>query len=368
MPHKQRYINGKVYRYGYTTGSCAAAATQAAVRALLLGEESVAVSLMTPSGTVVDISVYGYERDADSVSCFVVKDSGDDPDVTNGIRVYARAQLNDTGAPDIKAGIGIGIVTKKGLPVEPGLPAINPVPMQMIRNEVEKLRPAHQGLTVTISIPEGVEIAKRTFNARLGIVGGISVLGTSGLVVPMSDEAFKESLSLDISVLRGQGAEQVVLTPGNYGERFLQQYAPELAGTAVNTSNFIGYMLHECVRYGFKKVLLAGHIGKLVKVAGGVFHTHSSVADARMEILASHYLLYSKDMEAFEKIMASNTTEEAIEYIDTEGGFFDRLAQTIQRKCEQHVYNQLQVEVVLFAGTDRLLGQTPLTPKGENDG
>jgi cobalt-precorrin-5B (C1)-methyltransferase len=359
MPQKQRYINGKVYRYGYTTGSCAAAATQAAVKALLQGDETPVVALMTPSGTEVHISVYGYEREGDSVSCFVVKDSGDDPDVTNGIRVYAWAQLTATAELEIKAGTGIGIVTKKGLPVEPGLPAINPVPLQMIRNEAEKLRPAQQGLSVEISIPEGVEISKRTFNSRLGILGGISVLGTSGLVVPMSDEAFKESLSLDLSVLREQGAEQVVLTPGNYGERFLQQYAPQLAGTAVNTSNFIGYMLHECVRYGFRKVLLAGHIGKLVKVAGGVFHTHSSVADARMEILASHYLLFSGDVEAFGKIMASNTTEEALDYIDTEGGFFDELAATIRRKCEQHVYNQLQVEVVLFAGTDRLLGKTP---------
>jgi cobalt-precorrin-5B (C1)-methyltransferase len=357
MISKERHINGKKYRYGYTTGSCAAAAAKAAVNALLHGELEESIRIVTPATVDLDITVFGYEKVGGAYQCYVVKDAGDDPDVTNGIRVFAKAFRNNEQKIKVVGGIGIGRVTKKGLQVGIGEAAINPVPMQMILTGVSSLIKENEGVTVEIFIPEGVEIARRTFNERLGIVGGISVLGTSGLVIPMSEEAFKEALSLDLSVLKEKGVSEVVLTPGNYGERFIKEYLPELCENVVTTSNFIGYMLHESVRYGMKKIVLVGHIGKLVKVAGGVFHTHSSVADARCEIMASHYFLYSADAEGFRNIMNSNTTEEAIGFV-RDKAFFNGLARAIKTKCEQHVHQAVQVEVLLFSLGDGLLGQT----------
>jgi cobalt-precorrin-5B (C1)-methyltransferase len=229
--------------------------------------------------------------------------------------------------------------------------------MQMIRAEVQQLLRPGEGVTVTISIPAGEEIAKRTFNERLGIVGGISVLGTSGLVIPMSDEAFKEALSLELAMLKAKGVDEVVLTPGNYGERFIKEHIPHGIDKTVTTSNFVGFMLHEAVRHGMRSVTLVGHIGKLVKVAGGIFHTHSSVADARREILGSHYFMYSGDEPGFRLIMESNTTEEAVKYV-ADKRFFDYLARVIKDKCQEHIHHKLPVEVVLFSLDEGVLGRS----------
>lgn len=357
MIAKNRHINGKIYRYGYTTGSCAAAVAKAAVSALLTGEFDDVVEIDTPASVRLSISVFGYENIDNGLQCYVVKDAGDDPDVTHGIKVFARAQRNNLQKLVITAGVGIGRVTKKGLQVAVGEAAINPTPMAMIIKEVTPLLKDNLGVTVELSIPEGVGIAKRTFNERLGIMGGISVLGTSGLVVPMSDEAFKEALSLELSILKERGVKEVVFTPGNYGERFLVTHLPHLEDVTVTTSNFIGFMLHEAVRYEMRHILLVGHIGKLIKVAGGIFHTHSSVADARCEIFAAHYFKYNSDAEGFMKIMESNTTEEAVGYVQ-DYTFFNEVAHTIKLKCQQHVHQRIEVDVLLFSMEKGLLGKT----------
>lgn len=351
-----RYINGKTYRYGYTTGSCAAAAARAAATMLVSGQELTEVQLSTPAGVMLTLSICDVERGEDAVSCAVIKDSGDDPDVTNGIKVYARASFNTENRLMIEGGTGIGRVTKKGLQVAVGSWAINPTPMRMITEAVQSVMGA-TGISIRLSIPEGVEIAKKTFNERLGIVGGISILGTSGIVVPMSDEAFKESLALEVSMLKEKGCTSMVLTPGNYGQTFIATHIPQAQDCTVTTSNFIGYMLHEAVRNGMTKVLLVGHIGKLVKVAGGIFHTHSNVADARNEIMAAHYMQYSGDAAAFSQIMKSNTSEEAIDYIDAPS-FFDYLSTVIQRRCEEHIRHKAAIEVIVFSQDKGLLGKT----------
>jgi len=357
MQSRFRHIDGKEYRYGYTTGSCAAAAAKAAVEMLYSQVTLEQVRINTPAGILLDITIMGAEITNDCASCYVVKDSGDDPDVTNGIKVFAKAWPGTENNIKVIAGKGIGTVTRKGLQVPPGLPAINPAPMDMIRSEVALVLPLGKGAIVEISIPEGVKIAKKTFNERLGIIGGISVLGTSGLVVPMSDEAFKESLAIELSVRKEAGIKEVILTPGNYGQHFVESMAPQAAKHIVVTSNFIGHMLHESVRYGMEKVLLVGHIGKLVKVAGGIFHTHSQVADARREILASHYFLFSNDADGFRQIMHCNTTDEAVQYINYPG-FYEYLCLRVKKQCEQYVKQELDTEVILFSLEKGLLGQT----------
>lgn len=352
-----RQINGKTYRYGFTTGSCAAAASKAAVTMLLNGKVIDKIQLLTPAGIELNIVIHDVIIENECVSCSVIKDSGDDPDITNGIKVFSKVMLNNLNKIIINAGIGIGRVTKKGLPVEVGKPAINPVPMQMIMSEVSQLMHNNQGITIEVSIPEGENISSKTFNKRLGIEGGISILGTSGIVVPMSDEAFKESLSLEISMLKEQGYREILMTPGNYGEAFISEHIQNAKNRTVTTSNFIGFMLHEAIRYDMQKILLVGHIGKLIKVAGGIFHTHSNIADCRNEIMASHYMKFSGDVEGFTNIMKSNTTEEAIDYVKDES-FFDYLCETIQIRCNQHIRNNISVEVMVFSQVKGLLGKT----------
>jgi cobalt-precorrin-5B (C1)-methyltransferase len=324
---------------------------------LLSGQVLEQIEIATPAGVNLTLTLVDVEIGVDYVSCAVIKDSGDDPDVTNGIKVYAKARKIAENKLIVEGGIGIGRVSKKGLQVAVGEWAINPTPMKMIRAEVESVRTNNQGISIELSIPEGVEIAKKTFNERLGIIGGISVLGSSGIVVPMSEEAFKESLALELSVLKEKGYTQLVLTPGNYGQSFIAEHLPFAKEYTVTTSNFIGYMLHEAVRNKIQKVLLVGHIGKLVKVAGGIFHTHSSVADGRNEILAAHYMLYTSDVVGFAHIMQSNTTEEAIEDIDNEA-FFNYLCGIIQQRCVQHVRKELEVEVIIFSQVKGMLGKT----------
>lgn len=352
-----RHINGKTYRYGYTTGSSAAGAAKGALTMLLSGEVIEEIALKTPAGIELQLSLHDIIITREMVKCAVVKDSGDDPDVTNGIKVYAKVTRNKNLGLQIVGGIGVGRVTKKGLQVAVGKAAINPVPMQMIREEALALLADNQDYTIEISVPEGVEIAKKTFNERLGVMGGISILGTSGIVVPMSDEAFKEALALELSILKEQGVKEMVLTPGNYGENFIANHLPHATERTVTTSNFIGYMLHEAVRFEMQKVILVGHIGKLIKVAGGIFHTHSSVADGRNEIFAAHYMHFSGDVEGFRGIMQSNTTEEAIEYVKDEH-FFNHLCNIIKMRCLQHIRNKIEIEVIIFSQERGLLGKT----------
>lgn len=352
-----KYINGKTYRCGYTTGSCAAAAAKAATAMLLRAEWEEQVTIQTPAGIALTLDVLGMECTREYTSCCVIKDAGDDPDVTHGIRVYARASRNTENRIIVRGGVGVGVVTKRGLQVSVGEAAINPGPMKMILSEVSEICGEDCGITIEISVPEGVEIAKKTFNEKLGIIGGISILGTSGIVSPMSDEAFKEALALELSMLREAGKESVIFSPGNYGENFIAQFAEVDSDAIVKTSNFIGYMLHQAVFYQMKRVVLVGHIGKLIKVAGGIFNTHSSVADGRREIMAAHYFQHTNDAAGFAHIMQSNTTEEAIEAV-CDDSFFRYLCREIQSRCVDHVKGKLEVEVILFALDKGLLGMT----------
>ena len=283
--------DGKRLRLGYTTGSCAAAAAKAAAWMLLTGHEKRTIDLLTPKGVALTLDVLEITRTPDTVSCAIRKDSGDDPDVTHDTLVFAAVQRTETPGVTIDGGAGVGRVTKRGLDQPVGAAAINSVPRRMIRENVEevmRLCDYRGGLAVMISVPEGEALAKKTFNPRLGIVGGISILGTTGIVEPMSEQALVDTIHVELRQRRVNGADYVLLTPGNYGADFIRASIGLDPRTAVLTSNFIGDALEHCRTLGFRGALLVGHIGKLVKLAGGMWNTHSKCGDCRMELIAAH--------------------------------------------------------------------------------
>lgn len=363
----ERYVekNGKRLRCGYTTGSCAAAATKAACHHLvdyLDGKEiSVGqtgqVALMTPKGWLIDIPYKIEDVQANTVTCSVEKDSGDDIDATKGMKVFSQVTCKTEVDYTLGNGVGVGTVTKPGLSVPVGSPAINPVPQKMIREAVEECFESAYGIAVEISAPEGVEIAKRTFNPKLGVVGGISIIGTSGIVEPMSEEALIDTLKVEISVLSKEGVDVLLLSPGNYGRDFSMTLDIPTE-RMIKTSNFIGSMLDEAEKSGIKRILWVGHIGKMVKVAGGIFHTHSRMADGRMEILSAHLGLMGAPKELIADVMGANTTDDAIDKIKSTDymDVFNTLAEKVSQRSMQRVFDNIEVGTILFSNTHGLLG------------
>ncbi|MGB9679163.1 MAG: cobalt-precorrin-5B (C(1))-methyltransferase CbiD [Thermoanaerobacteraceae bacterium] len=343
---------GKKLRYGYTTGSCAAAASKASTYMLFSKKRINNVEIDTPKGWHLNLEVLNIKIGEDWVECGIKKDGGDDPDATHGLIIYAKAERVNEKVIEITGGEGVGIVTKPGLPVSIGKPAINPVPMSMILHEVKSVLPEGEGVRITISVPEGKEVAKKTFNPRLGIVGGISILGTSGIVEPMSEDALKASLEIELSILSAEGYKKVVFAPGNYGKDYAIKTGIE-DRLIISYGNFLGFMLEKAVQYKFTHVVIAGHIGKLVKVAAGIFNTHSHVADARAEIMSSYAAYFGSTHDTFNKVFNSNTTEEALDIIESSGiditGFSKFIADRVYEKCMQYVYNELKIEVHLLS-------------------
>lgn len=353
-------------RRGFTTGSCAALAAKAAAQMLFSGRRTAEVEIVTPQGIPVKVPVVEAVLTDGKACCAVQKDAGDDPDVTDGVLVYA--QVSKTARPGIllKGGSGIGRVERPGLDQPVGAAAINRVPRQMIRQEVEAVsaRYAYQGgLEVTISIPQGAKLARRTFNARLGIAGGISVLGTSGIVEPQSTQALLDCIALELRALAAGGHQGVILTPGNYGEAFIAASA-ELAAARVPTvrcSNYIGAALDFAVAGGFNRILLVGHLGKFIKLAGGIMNTHSQVADCRMELFAAHAALAGAGREIVARLMQTTATEACIPILEAGGlkaAVFSSLLQNIQIHLMHRVGPGVMSGAVLFSNEHGLLGQT----------
>ena len=365
------YKNHKKLRYGYTTGSCAAAASKAAAAMLLSGKEISYVELHTPNGIDLRLEVLDISREDNAVSCAIQKDGGDDPDVTNGILIYAKVSREpaDEAQIIIDGGIGVGRVTKPGLEQSVGAAAINKVPRQMIRENLEAVCEQyhyHGKLSVVISIPSGVELAAKTFNPRLGIVGGISVLGTSGIVEPMSEQALIDTIRVEMRQKLANGMEYLLVVPGNYGIDFLDQYGHGLQlEDAVKCSNFVGEALDAAVEFGAKGVLLVGHIGKFVKLAGGIMNTHSHNADARMELLTVHAALLGAPVELLQKMMECVTTDDALKYLK-EADLMEPVMERIMEKMEfyvnQRAQHQLELGVITFSNVFGILGQTKNVP------
>ncbi|MBC6695879.1 cobalt-precorrin-5B (C(1))-methyltransferase [Terrisporobacter mayombei] len=365
------YIDGKKYKRGYTTGSCAAAASKASVYMLLTKEKIYDINIDTPKGIPLTLSVRNIEISDDYAICSIEKDGGDDIDATHKMNIFAKAELIDNLDDEeilVTGGKGIGLVTKKGLSVEVGKHAINPIPMKMIKSEVknvirekEDFIENNKSIKITIFAPEGEEIAKKTFNPRLGIVGGISILGTTGIVEPMSEEGWKKSLSIELEMKRAQGLDKIILVPGNHGEEFIREHLKIDIHNCVRMSNFVGYMLNEAKRLGFKKILMAGHIGKFIKISAGIFQTHSKVCDARNEIMIANLALLGADLDFLNKINECVTTEGAVEIIDDSRykDIYNILCDKCRNRVEQYLNeDDIEVGIYMFRMDKSLLGKS----------
>ncbi len=353
-------------RNGFTTGSCAAAAAKAAAYMLFSGHEKNKIKIMTPAGVMYETRILDISFGKDEVSCAVKKDSGDDPDITNGIRVYASVKCVDDGKDEviIDGGQGVGRVTGDGLDQPKGNAAINSVPRQMIEKEVCEVMDLFDfdgSVSVTVFVPEGEEIAKKTFNSRLGIEGGISIIGTSGIVEPMSVKALLDTIHLELNQNRLNGIDPIVVSPGNYGLNFIKDTYGFDLDKAVKCSNYIGDTIDMVAELGFKEMLLVGHVGKLIKVSGGIMNTHSKEADGRMELLslAAFNCGVSKDM--IDRIMGCISTDEAYEII-LESGKEKEIFAFIMERIKHHLTlrskGEIEIECIVFSNKYGLLGKT----------
>lgn len=306
------YVNGKKLRKGFTTGTCATAATAAAISMILNQDIEEKVTVSTANGVEVTMEIKDPSFGELTASAAVEKDGGDDADATHGLLIYSTVTLlPDSNNIEIDGGEGVGRVTQKGLKCDVGMAAINPTPRAMIEKTARQLLGPNCGAKIIISVPGGEETAKLTYNSRLGIVGGISILGTTGIVNPMSEESWKASITIELTMLYNQGYRSVVLAPGNYGEDFATNVLGIPPHRIVNMSNFVGHVLKEVQRIGFTRVLMVGHMGKFVKVAGGIFSTHSKDSDARMEIIMANLALLGAPVELLEKVDQCITTDAA---------------------------------------------------------
>ena len=360
-----RIKNNRKLAIGYTTGSCAAAASKAATIMLITGSKVEEVELIVPGGMKFILLVENIRRGKNWVECSVAKDSGDDPDVTNGIHIYSR--VTDLGSYsqikgsqsmiEIDGGIGIGRVTKPGLDQNIGEAAINRVPRQMIQTEIEHIKEDFDWdhrISVLILAPEGVEIAKQTFNQRLGIQGGISILGTSGIVEPMSEQALIDSICLEIHQRLLEQPGQLFFTPGNYGSDFCKEKYHLCMDDAIKVSNFMGEAIDAAVANGATKILLVGHIGKLVKIAGGIMNTHSKNADCRMELLVSAMVRVGVSTGLCQTVLESNTTEEAVGFLIQNGCIkqvMEALLERVEYYLVQRSKEQIQFGIIIFSST-----------------
>ena len=367
--------DGKRLRRGYTTGSCAAAAAKSAAVMLLAGRRLDSVHLVTPFGIELDLPLQDIVTDEKYVSCGIVKDSGDDPDVTDGITVYARVEKTDLPYTiEIDGGEGIGRVTKPGLDQGVGSAAINSTPRRMITEELQQVCEDNRytgGLKVIISAPAGNEIAKRTFNSRLGVVGGISILGTTGIVEPMSEEALIDSIALEIRQRKALGDKRLILTPGNFGADFLKSVYGIDSDKIVKCSNYVGKALEAAIDAGFSQVLLAGHLGKFVKLSGGIMNTHSKEGDCRAELMASAALLGGASAETAQAMFSCVTTDEMLRILEKEGvldSTMTALKARMETALSARFAGQLETGVIVFTTGNIELFKTEMAQRWMEEG
>ncbi|MCR4687388.1 MAG: cobalt-precorrin-5B (C(1))-methyltransferase CbiD [Lachnospiraceae bacterium] len=376
-------------RYGFTTGSCAAAASKAATYMLLTGKIKEEIQITTPKGIVYNAKIEDIQKGEGYVSCAVRKDGGDDPDITTGMLVYSRVTLLKDGAAGangddagkamgvngdelgkamgatggvagaeriiIDGGDGVGRVTKPGLDRPVGDAAINTVPREMIKaavNDICDLYDYDGELQIVISVPGGEELAQKTFNPKLGIEGGISIIGTSGIVEPMSTQAIKDTIKIELRQRYESGFDYVAISPGNYGLDYMKNTYGYDLDKSVKCSNFIGDTMDMANELGFKEVLYVGHVGKLIKVAGGIMNTHSKEGDSRMEILSYLAIQRSDDIDSIREMSHSVTTEEAAKILKKMGICDEVMKDANDRICrnlERRAGDEIKVQCIMFS-------------------
>lgn len=360
---EKRLVNQKLLRCGYTTGTCAAAASKAAVAMLFKQESMDSVAITTPNQTDLIIDVLNPQFNDNVASCSIEKDSGDDPDITNGILVSSKVTLlPDSSEIIIEGGNGVGKVTKGGLDQPVGMSAINSVPRKMIKDSLNELAMQYNykgGFHVLISVPKGEEIAKKTFNPELGIVGGISILGTTGIVEPMSAKALADSIKVEISVIAAESNESILIFLGNFGKKFTEEELNLSTKPGIMCSNFIDVALDSSVEFGFKNILIVGHIGKLVKLGIGMFNTHSHNGDGRIETLLSCALEAGADIEILNEIQKCVTTNAVLDILyenDLLTKTMDVLNGRIGHNIDRRIPEDINVGFICFANTGEYSG------------
>lgn len=361
----EKYVSkgSKKLRCGFTTGTCAAAASAGAARMLLSGKVIENITVITPSGNSVTVGRTDIKKENDYVSCAVQKDSGDDPDVTDKILVYSTVSYEKSGIT-VDGGEGVGRVTKNGLKQQIGEAAINPVPRKMIEEQLKTAASDYSydgGLKAVISVPMGIQIAKKTFNPRLGIEGGISILGTTGIVEPMSEQALIDTISVELDVRKAQNEEFIIVTPGNYGQDFLRDNLGIAVDKCVKCSNFIGDTIDMCIEKGFKSMLLVGHIGKLSKLGCTIYNTHSRYADGRMEAFALCAALCGAERQVLDNILGCITTDAALEILKKEGIFDETikmLEKRIDRSLKLRAKGSIEIGMITFSEEYGILCKT----------
>ncbi|ORT99548.1 Cobalt-precorrin-6 synthase, anaerobic [Anaerovibrio sp. JC8] len=354
----------KELRGGYTTGACVAAGVKAAAL-FMQGSSADYVEINALDGTKLHIPVKAVEPVGDGIRVEIVKDSGDDPDITNGVSILTTLTMDKSHEGiELVAGEGVGTITKPGLAVPPGEPSINPGPRQLIRQSLQEVFGTIPGCQVRVDVPGGEELAKKTLNSVLGVVGGISIIGTTGVLRPMSEEAFKDSLVPQISVALAAGYKTQIFVPGKIGERIAGEWGLPVEAMA-QTSNFIGHMLEKAADMGVERVLLFGHIGKLAKVAAGVFHTHNRMGDGRMETMAAYSAAAGMPPEGVQEILSAVTTEEALPVIERYKleAVYDTIAARASLRAQRYVFEKMQVGTVMVTLKGKLLGMDDMAKK-----
>ncbi len=353
----EKYITkgGKKYRLGFTTGTAAAGAAKGAAIMIHEQQKIDQVVINTPAEIKVQMDIYDAKYSSKKSEASVIKDAGDDTDITDGLKIFVelkKVEFKDQikkSRIKIKGGEGVGKVTKKGLKLPVGSAAINPTPRKMIKKAIREVFPEKYLFHLIISVPGGKEAAQKTFNPRLGIKGGISILGNSGIVEPMSESAYKESLAIELKQAAAMGQKKLYFVFGNHGRDKLIELGYK-KNRIIRMSNFVGFMLKQSSNLNIEEITIVGHIGKIVKVAGGIFNTHSKVADGRKEIIAAHAALCGVNQEIIMDIFEQNTAEEAANYLIENGlrEVLDSIVEAVTLKATRKIDAEITINAVIF--------------------
>jgi cobalt-precorrin-5B (C1)-methyltransferase len=349
----------KFLKYGITTGATAAAAAKAATIAAIKGPVDCVV-IPTPIGLRFEIAVkYSRKLSENTGEAIVVKDAGQDIDSTDKMEIIANVKIVDDEKVIVTSGVGVGVVTKPGLQVPIGEGAINPVPKMMIIDAVKEVLPQGKGAEIVISAPDGVNIAKKTTNAKLGIKDGVSILGTTGVVKPLSLEACRRSLVPQIDVALAHGYKRLVFVPGNIGEKISKEIFQVPEDAIIQTGDFVGYMIDKAVERNVQEIIFIGHSGKIVKLAANIFNTHHKVGDARNEVIASYAGAAGVSTQIINQLLAANTSDEATKILQSTGFLektYDKIAMRVHQRISDRVDNKLKISIVIVAMDGKVLG------------